>query len=188
MDFKLKEVMDAVGPSAALAFAAWLFVQLLQQRYTAAYTRYRKLVESVRGNVDGERRDVVKGEILLYRKRVLYMLYGTNLGMVAAILLLLALISSGLDAVFKFDWLKYIGAAGIVFGMTMVVICCCIVIVETTLIKQPIEAELQNIERLRDQVRAGCDQCAGSANRNGANHVARNDGMVATITRPKYWT
>jgi hypothetical protein len=32
VDFELKEVMDAVGPSAALAFAAWLFLQLLQQR------------------------------------------------------------------------------------------------------------------------------------------------------------
>jgi hypothetical protein len=41
---------------------------------------------------------------------------------------------------------------------------------------------------LRDEIGAGCRQCAGSANRNGANHVARNDGMVATITRPKYWT
>jgi hypothetical protein len=41
---------------------------------------------------------------------------------------------------------------------------------------------------LRDEARAGCRQGAGSANRNGANHVARNDGMVATITRPKYWT
>jgi len=41
---------------------------------------------------------------------------------------------------------------------------------------------------LRDQARASCHQCAGSANRNGANHVARNDGMVATITSPKYCT
>jgi hypothetical protein len=41
---------------------------------------------------------------------------------------------------------------------------------------------------LRDEARASCRQCAGSANRNGANHVARNEGIVATITRPKYWT
>jgi hypothetical protein len=41
---------------------------------------------------------------------------------------------------------------------------------------------------LRDEARASRRQCAGSANRNGANHVARNEGIVATITRPKYWT
>jgi len=150
MDFRLKDVMEAVGPSAALAFAAWLFLQLLQQRYTAAYTRYRELVDSVRNGLDGKRRDVVKGEILLYRKRVLYMLFGTNLGMVAAILLLLALVSSGLDAVFKLDWLKYVGATGIIVGLLLVVVCCFVVIVENTLIKQPIEAELEDIEQLRD--------------------------------------
>lgn len=120
MDFELKDVMEAVGPSAALAFAAWLFLQLLQQRYTSAYTRYREMVDNFRTGVEGKRRDVIKSEILIYRKRVLYMLYATNTGMVAAILLLLALISSGLDAVFKWDWLKYIGATGIVVGVALV--------------------------------------------------------------------
>lgn len=146
MDFELKDVMEAVGPSAALAFAAWLFLQLLQQRYTSAYTRYRELVEGYRTGEDGKRREVIKGEILIYRKRVLYMLYATNIGMVAAILLLLALISSGLDAVFKFDWLKYIGATGIVVGLALVAVCCVIVIIENSLIKQPIEAELHDLD------------------------------------------
>jgi len=146
MDFELKDVMEAVGPSAALAFAAWLFLQLLQQRYTSAYTRYRELVDNFRTGVEGKRRDVIKSEILIYRKRVLYMLYATNTGMVAAILLLLALISSGLNAVFKWDWLKYIGATGIVAGLALVALCCFVVIVENTLIKHPIEAELHDLD------------------------------------------
>ena len=33
MAFQLKDVMGAVGPSAALAFAAWLFLQLLSWCY-----------------------------------------------------------------------------------------------------------------------------------------------------------
>jgi len=146
MDFELKDVMEAVGPSAALAFAAWLFLQLLQQRYTSAYTRYHELVDNFRTGVEGKRRDVIKSEILIYRKRVLYMLYATNTGMVAAILLLLALISSGLNAVFKWDWLKYIGATGIVAGLALVALCCFVVIVENTLIKHPIEAELHDLD------------------------------------------
>jgi hypothetical protein len=150
MDFELKDVMEAVGPSAALAFAAWLFLQLLQQRYTSAYTRYRDLVDAFRTGVEGKRREVIKSEILIYRKRVLYMLYATNIGLVGAILLLLALISSGLEAIFKFDWLKYIGATGIVVGLTIVAICCVIVIVENSLIKHPIEAELHDLEGLNN--------------------------------------
>ena len=150
MDFELKDVMEAVGPSAALAFAAWLFLQLLQQRYTSAYTRYRDLVDAFRTGVEGKRREVIKSEIKIYHKRVLLMLYATNIGLVGAILLLLALISSGLNAVFKFDWLKYIGATGIVVGLTIVAICCVIVIVENSLIKHPIEAELHDLEGLND--------------------------------------
>lgn len=149
MDFKLKEVMEAVGPSAALAFAAWLFLQLLQQRYTAAYTRYRELVDAFRNGIEGKRREVIKYEVLLYRKRVIYMLHATNIGMVAAILLLLALISSGLDAVFKADWLKYIGAPGIVLGLVLVAVACVIVIVENSLIRKPIEAELDDLKELK---------------------------------------
>lgn len=146
MDFELKDVMEAVGPSAALAFAAWLFLQLLQQRYTAAYTRYRELVESFRAGEDGKRREVIKEEILVYHKRVISMLYATNIGMVAAILLLLALISSGLNAMFKAEWLKYIGGPGIVLGLTLVVVSCFFLIYENTLIKKPIEIELADLD------------------------------------------
>lgn len=149
VDFKLKDVMEAVGPSAALAFAAWLFLQLLQQRYSAAYTRYRELVDSFRNGIEGKRGEVIKDEIMLYRKRVIYMLYATNVGMVAAILLLLALISSAVDAVFKLDWLKYIGAPGIVLGFLLVAAACVIVIVENSLIKKPIEAELDDLDELK---------------------------------------
>jgi hypothetical protein len=149
MDFELKDVMEAVGPSAALAFAAWLFLQLLQQRYTAAFERYRDLVEALRNGADGKRGEVVKNEIMLYRKRVLYMMHATNIGMVAAMLLLLALISSALNAVFKLGWLKYIGAPGIVLGFSLVVVACVFVIIENSMIKKPIEAELHDLKQFQ---------------------------------------
>src|SRR4051794_10090381 len=113
--------MDAVGPSAALAFAAWLFLQLLQQRYSAAYTRYRQLIDSFRTGTEGKRREVIKEEIKTYRKRVIYMMHATNIGMAAAILLLLSLITSGLNPIVKLDWLKYVGAAGIILGLLLVI-------------------------------------------------------------------
>jgi hypothetical protein len=63
VNFELKDVMEAVGPSAALAFAAWLYLQLLQQRYSAGYTRYRELADLLRGDVKGRRREAIKEEI-----------------------------------------------------------------------------------------------------------------------------
>ena len=48
MPFKLKELLDAIGQAAAVVFAAWIFMGFLQQRYAAAYERYRSLVAEVR--------------------------------------------------------------------------------------------------------------------------------------------
>jgi hypothetical protein len=145
VDFELKDVMDAVGPSAALAFAAWLFLQLLQQRYSAAYSRYRELVNLFRQDAQGRRREIIKEEIDIYKKRVMYMMYATNIGMTAAILLLLSLVISGLNAMVKLDWLKYIGAPSILLGLLLVIPAAILVIRENLLIRKPIEAELADL-------------------------------------------
>jgi hypothetical protein len=155
VDFQLKEVMEAVGPSAALAFAGWLFLQLLQQRYSAAYTRYRELVDSFRTGAEGKRREVIKDEILIYRRRVIYMMHSTNIGMAAAILLLLSLVISGLHAIFKLDWLKYIGAPAIIVGLLLVIPAALLVIKENMMIKEPIEKELHDLKEFGGQPEAG---------------------------------
>lgn len=146
MAFELKDVVGAVGPSAALAFAAWLFLQLLQQRYSAAYSRYRELVDAMRGSLQGKRREVVKNEIDVYRKRVRLMMWATNIGLVAAILLVLALVVSGLDAMLHIKWLKYIGGPAIVLGLLLVLPAAVMVIAENAMIARPIDAELADLQ------------------------------------------
>jgi len=153
MDFELKDVMNAVGPSAALAFAAWLFLQLLQQRYSAAYSRYRDLVEAMRGELPDGRRQTVRDEIDVYHKRVRLMMHATTLGMIGAMLLLLALAISGVDAMLHIDWLKYIGGPAIVVGLLLVLPAAIMVIRENNLIEQPIEAELADLEEFNGAAR-----------------------------------
>jgi Protein of unknown function (DUF2721) len=154
VDFELKEVLEAVGPSAALAFSAWLFLQLLQQRYSAAYARYRELVDSLRDGSDGrdgKRRQMVHDEVAVYRKRVYHMMHATNLGMAAAMLLVLALAVSAIDAVFHFEWLKYIGAPAIIVGLLLVLPAASLLVAENMLIRQPIEAELADLGELQGE-------------------------------------
>jgi hypothetical protein len=155
VEFQLKEVMEAVGPSAALAFAAWLFLQLLQQRYSAAYSRYRELVDAYRTGLEGKRREIVKEEILIYKKRVVYMMHSANVGTVAAMLLLTALVCSALNAVFKLDWLKFIGAPCIILGLFLVIPAAALIIVENRMIRRPIDAELSDLEEFNGQPQAG---------------------------------
>ena len=119
MDFKWKKVMEAVGPAAALALAAWLLQHMLEQRYCAARARLRGLVDALGTSMEGKRREVTREDIDMCHRRVMVMLHATRIGMAAAILLLLSLIISALDTALKADWLKILGAPGIMFGLVL---------------------------------------------------------------------
>jgi hypothetical protein len=70
MDFDLKDVLGAIGPSAALVFASWIFLGFLEQRYVAAYERFRKLVEQYRANQSSKtRHQNLRDQIRLDRVR-----------------------------------------------------------------------------------------------------------------------
>ncbi|HEX8605681.1 MAG TPA: DUF2721 domain-containing protein [Pseudoduganella sp.] len=155
MQFELKDVLGAVGPTASLVFASWIFMTFLQARYSAAYERYRDMIEEFRGGRDTTRRDLIGTQIKLYRKRVEQMRWATSLGLWAAICLLLALISGALDAVFKGNpVLKYVGLVGTVAGLGMVIGSALLVIVENTSIKHAMDEELKDVPELEGTARS----------------------------------
>lgn len=159
VDFTLKKMMEAVGPSAALAFASWRLLQLLEQRHDAAYTRYRELVQAFREGAAGKRLDLSEDEIGICRKRLMHMLDATNIGMMAAFLLLLSLTISTLDAVFKADWLKLFGAPSNMLRLLLVIPAALLVLMDNMLTKKRLEAErggpAQHIPERRARERCG---------------------------------
>jgi hypothetical protein len=48
MPFQLSDVLKAIGPTASIIFAAWIFLSFLQTRYDSAVERYRGLLASYR--------------------------------------------------------------------------------------------------------------------------------------------
>ncbi|QCP12401.1 DUF2721 domain-containing protein [Pseudoduganella umbonata] len=155
MQFELKDVLGAVGPTASLVFASWIFMTFLQARYSAAYERYRDMIEEFRTGKDTRRRELIGNQIKLYRKRVEQMRWATSLGLWAAILLLLALISGALDAVFKGSpVLKYVGLVGTVAGLSMVIGSATLVILENTSIKRAMDEELKDVPELEGTARS----------------------------------
>jgi hypothetical protein len=46
MTSQLGDILKTIGSSAAIIFAAWIFMGFLQQRYDAAVDRYRSLIAS----------------------------------------------------------------------------------------------------------------------------------------------
>lgn len=150
MDLELNKVLEAVGPHAGLVFASWMFMQLLQGRYSNAYTRYRELINDFRSGIDGQRKDTVREEIRLYRTRVDYMRRATDVGLYAAILLIATLIVGALDAIFGSPaFLKYVGTLTTLAGLGAIIWSAALVLAEDRLIKMPLDREMEDIPELR---------------------------------------
>jgi hypothetical protein len=87
--FELKDLLQALGPTASLIFAAWIFLSFLQSRYSAAYERYRSLLDEFRQHSNRDRRrESLHEQILEYKRRCEQMRRATNLGVIAAICLI----------------------------------------------------------------------------------------------------
>jgi hypothetical protein len=156
MGFELKDFLESVGPSASLIFAAWIFLTFLQQRYTAAYDRYRVLIDEYRRHDDkGPRRQNVKEQILLYKRRCEQMRKATNLGVVAAMSLITTLIAAGLNVIVDLSALKYLSAFCALLGLALVIAAASFVVVENSLIQKAIQDEPSDIPDLDDAARHG---------------------------------
>jgi len=150
MDFDAKELLEAVGPNATLIFAAWIFLSFLQQRYVAAYERYRQLIAEYRTHGEHDRRQhSLADQILQYKRRCQLMRHATNVGVVSAILLIAGLIAAGLDVIVHMEWLKYVTAGGALLGLALVIASAVLVVVENVLIQGTIKSDISDIEDLR---------------------------------------
>jgi hypothetical protein len=150
MSFELKDFLEAVGPNASLIFAAWIFLSFLQERYTAAYDRYRAMIDAYRhGEENDERRHNVRNQILLYKQRCEQMKKATNIGVVAAITLIAALITAGLDVMLGgTEVLKYASSACALLGLALVIAAAVYVVRENSLIQRAMDEEPADVEDL----------------------------------------
>src|SRR3954447_19516310 len=97
----LTEILKTVGPSAAIIFAAWIFMGFLQQRYDAAVERYRAIIAEFRsGGASPARCDNIREQVQIYKRRCVLMSYSSMLGLTAAILLLLTIMLGELVVIF----------------------------------------------------------------------------------------
>jgi hypothetical protein len=152
MQFELKDVLGAVGPTASVVFASWIFMTFLQARYSNAFDRYRDMIEEYRRGRGSDRHDLIGDQVKLYRKRVEQMRKALNLGMWAAIFLIGTLIVGALDAVFKgVPPLKYIGFCTTLVGLVLVIASAALVIVENTTIRQAMDKEIEDVPELANE-------------------------------------
>jgi len=150
MQFQLKDVLEAVGPTASLVFAAWIFLSYLQSRYTGAAERYRELVENYRTQHEDTRAASLTRQIKLYRKRCDLMRIATNIGVASAILLIATLILAAIEVIAPpHPALAWTGSITAILGLLLVIVAASFVFVENGLMQQATRdetADIPNIE------------------------------------------
>lgn len=150
---QLADVLKAIGPNAAIVFAAWIFMGFLQQRYDSAIDRYREAVGDFRSNDhDSSRAGNLKDQILTYRHRCKLMGQATVVGLVAAILLIASLIFGALDVLIpKVKLIMVAGTASSLIGFILVIVAAAMVIAEGRIVHRQLDDELRDVDDLASQ-------------------------------------
>ena len=149
-DFELKDLLQALGPSASLIFAAWIFLTFLQSRYTSAYEHYRALIAELRSHeARDSRRNSLCRQIIEYRLRCQQMRLATNIGVLSAILLILAVVCGALGTIYDLvsAW-KYLTAVFAVVGLLLVIVAATLVMVENYRLQYILDSDLSDVPEL----------------------------------------
>ena len=147
---QLSDFLKAIGPNAAIVFAAWIFMGFLQQRYDSAVDRFRDAVGDFRSHAHkGDRSHNLKDQILLYRRRCRLMGWATLVGLVSAILLISSLIFGGLDVIAPHrPWILFGGVSTSFLGFALVITAAAIVIVEGLIVNRQLDDETRDVPDL----------------------------------------
>jgi hypothetical protein len=147
---QLGDFLKAIGPNAAIVFAAWIFMGFLQQRYDSAVDRFRGAVGDFRSHGhEKDRGKHLKDQILTYRRRCRLMALATLVGLASAILLISSLIFGGLDIIIPHTpWIAIAGIGTSFAGFALVIIAAAVVIAEGWDIDGQLADELRDIPEL----------------------------------------
>ncbi len=150
MTIDIASIFKAIGPAASIIFAAWIFMGFLQTRYDAAVDRYRALIGQYRdGSHHEARRGNMRDSILVYKKRCEIMNAASMIGLVSAIILVLALIIGELAIAFPaVALLKFASMGATLLGLFLVVVATCVVLYESLIIHRQLETELLDVPDL----------------------------------------
>jgi hypothetical protein len=148
--FPLKEFLQVIGPTASLIFAAWIFLSFLQQRYMTAYQHYRELLAELRTHPKHDpRRDSLCHQILEYKRRCEQMRRATQIGVIAAICLISAIVFGALETIDpQLAPLKYLCAAAAIGGLLLVIWAAVFVLIENARLQIIIDSDMSDLPDL----------------------------------------
>jgi hypothetical protein len=154
MSFQLKDVLETAGPTASLVFASWILLQLLGQKFTSAFDRYRSLATEYRAEeTSNARKRHIAEQLPLYKRRCEQMQRATVIGVVAAMLLIFTLLSGTVGTIIGRDGppLKYAGAGSAVIGLSLLLWAASYLLLENRNVVDALHSELKDMPEIARQ-------------------------------------
>jgi uncharacterized membrane protein len=145
LSIDLKELLETIGPTASLVFAAWIFLSYLQARFEAAAVRYRELLDEFREQRASARHDSVRRQILLYKRRCTWMRRATDIGVVSAMLLIATLVIGAINVAAPNDVLPIVAAVCAIVGLSLVIAAASLVLLENRLMQRALDDESTDV-------------------------------------------
>lgn len=142
-EFALKDLLQTIGPTASLIFAAWI--------YLSAYQHYRELLAELRTHPQHDpRRDSLREQILAYKQRCEQMRLATQIGVSAAVSLISAIV---IAAVYTIDprltALKYLCAVTAIGGLLLVIWAAVLVLLENARLQVIIDSDISDMRDIQ---------------------------------------
>jgi uncharacterized membrane protein len=145
LSIDLKELLETIGPTASLVFAAWIFLSYLQARFEAAAVRYRELLDEFREQRASARHDSVRRQILLYKRRCTWMRRATDIGVVSAMLLIATLVIGAINVAAPNEVLPIVAAVCAIVGLSLVIAAASLVLLENRLMQRALDDESTDV-------------------------------------------
>jgi hypothetical protein len=121
----------------------------------AWYQQYRELINEFRQHRERDlRRESLRDQILEYKRRCEQMKTATNIGVIAAILLIRVPVLSAINTILsQVAFLKYLTGACAIVGLLLVVWAAVLVVIENTRLQLIIDSEVSDVSELEHGAR-----------------------------------
>jgi hypothetical protein len=121
----------------------------------AWYQQYRELINEFRQHRERDlRRESLRDQILEYKRRCEQMKTATNIGVIAAILLICVPVLSAINTILsQVAFLKYLTGPCAIVGLLLVVWAAVLVVIENTRLQLIIDSEVSDVSELEHGAR-----------------------------------
>jgi Protein of unknown function (DUF2721) len=154
-DVDLPQLASVAGATVGLVIATAILLSWLTARYTPNFDKYRALCREFRDGPEGERRNGVRDQIVLFQRRLHLINWGSSVLCVALLCSLVGIVCSTLSTMFHGKpAVIVIGLSGLFLAFVLFAIAIILVLLENRFDLRTIAHETQDLDLDKQKAKA----------------------------------